>query len=376
MSSIEIAQSEHTPARWLHRFAVLAVLLVWPLIWIGGLVTTYDAGMAVPDWPNTYGYNLFLYPYKTWLFGPFDLFIEHGHRLLGAVVGMVAIGIVILAFRTEDRRWIKLLAIGLLIAVIVQGLLGGMRVRLGDRTLAMVHGCVGPAFFAICVGMMVVTGRWWHNQHPPSGLANREPTALAAGVEGTTVASARPEASAYGSDGKPDSSGLPKGEYREVGRLHVLLFGSLVAISYAQLVLGAQLRHAQPDLAPGRFTMTVALHVVTAFLLWVLTALVWRSTRRCGDLTLSRPAVSLIGLVGIQILLGLGTWVVSYGWPNFLSWMPGATGFLLRSKGFFDSGIVTAHVATGSLILGVATLGLVRLLRVRWCRMHSNISIS
>ncbi len=57
------------PARGLHRLVVLAVCLVWPLIWVGGLVTTYDAGMAVPDWPATYGYNLFLYPYKSWLLG-------------------------------------------------------------------------------------------------------------------------------------------------------------------------------------------------------------------------------------------------------------------------------------------------------------------
>src|SRR5688572_13709785 len=54
------------PGRWLHRWAVLIVALVWPLIWVGGQVTTYDAGMAVPDWPGTYGYNLFLYPYQTW----------------------------------------------------------------------------------------------------------------------------------------------------------------------------------------------------------------------------------------------------------------------------------------------------------------------
>ncbi len=156
-----------------------------------------------------------------------------------------------------------------------------------------------------------------------------------------------------------------------IGKGTILLATSLVAVSYTQLILGAQLRHVQPETTPGRFTMTVALHVVTAFLLWLLTALVWRASRRCGDLTLSRPAISLIGLVGIQILLGLGTWVVNYGWPGFMSWAPGATGFLLRSKGFLDSIIVTAHVATGALILGVATLELVRLLRVRHCRMLS-----
>ena len=104
--SSESAPHANRASRWLHRLAVLSVCLVWPLIWVGGLVTTYDAGMAVPDWPNTYGYNLFLYPLSTWLTGPFDLFIEHGHRLLGAVVGVVAIAMVIACFLGERRRWV------------------------------------------------------------------------------------------------------------------------------------------------------------------------------------------------------------------------------------------------------------------------------
>ncbi len=192
------------PARWLHRLCVLSVCLVWPLIWVGGLVTTYDAGMSVPDWPGTYGYNLFLYPYKTWLLGPFDLFIEHGHRLLGAIVGFVAIGIVITATIKEPRRWVRWLCVGLLVMVIAQGLLGGMRVVLGDRTLAMIHGCFGPAFFAVCVVASVVTSKtWWRSD--------------------------------------VGSTELPR-----LG-LWILVVGFvLVGLSYLQLVLGAQLRHVQP----------------------------------------------------------------------------------------------------------------------------------
>ena len=324
MSSSVTDTAEVPPARLVHRLAVLAVCLVWPLIWVGGLVTTYDAGMAVPDWPATYGYNLFLYPYKTWLLGPFDLFIEHGHRLLGAVVGLVTIGIVVAAYLREPRRWVICLALGLLAAVILQGVLGGMRVVLGDRTLAMVHGCVGPAFFALCVVAAAVTSRnWWRNAIFDDSLS-------------------------------------PK-----IGRGIVVITAGLVLVSYAQLVLGAQLRHVQPGAAPSGFAMTVAVHVLTAFFLWMLTLVAWLGLRRCGDLTLSRPGKALIGLVGLQILLGLGTWVVNYGWPSFLEWMPGATGYLLRAKGFVDSIIVTAHVATGSLILAVSTLVFVRMLRVR-----------
>jgi cytochrome c oxidase assembly protein subunit 15 len=328
-------------ARWTHRLSVFALCLVWPLIWVGGLVTTYDAGMAVPDWPNTYGYNLFLYPYQTWLSGPFDLFIEHGHRMLGAAVGVVAIAIVISTWQTESRRWVFWLAVGLLVAVIIQGLLGGLRVRLGDRTLAMVHGCVGPAFFAICVAMAAVTGPWWR------ATDNRNAT---------------------GDDRRPH-----EGDDRGIAEQQPpwLLAGYAVALSYAQLILGARLRHALPDLAPSQFTITVALHLITAAALLICLLWLWWSARRSGDAFLIRPAALLIGLVGVQIALGVGTWVVNYGFPQFLLWLPGAPGFLLRSKGFAESIIVTGHVATGSLILGVATLQLVRCLRIRWCQTQT-----
>ena len=67
MASESTLADRRYPGQLVHRLSVLLVCLVWPLIWVGGLVTTYDAGMAVPDWPGTYGYNLFLYPYSTWL---------------------------------------------------------------------------------------------------------------------------------------------------------------------------------------------------------------------------------------------------------------------------------------------------------------------
>ena len=92
MTSLPDSKTEHP--KWVHRCAILLACTTFPLIWVGGLVTTYDAGMAVPDWPNTYGYNMFLYPPTTWLSGPWDLLIEHGHRLLGSLAGLVAIGLV------------------------------------------------------------------------------------------------------------------------------------------------------------------------------------------------------------------------------------------------------------------------------------------
>jgi hypothetical protein len=83
--------SSITPTRsssWPHRLAVALALVTFPLIWVGGLVTTYDAGMAVPDWPTTYGYNMFLFPISQWVGG---IFYEHSHRLVASTVGLLVV---------------------------------------------------------------------------------------------------------------------------------------------------------------------------------------------------------------------------------------------------------------------------------------------
>ncbi|TWU64929.1 MULTISPECIES: COX15/CtaA family protein [Crateriforma] len=320
--------------RIVRRLAWLLIALAWPLIWIGGLVTTYDAGMSVPDWPGTYGYNLFLYPVSTWLSGPFDIMVEHGHRLLGSVVGLVAIALLWAAWRKEDRFWFVMLCFAILIAVIAQGVLGGLRVVMSDQVLAMVHGCVGPAFFALAAAAVVGSSRWWRRQ--ASGEISE--------VEQT----------------------------RQPGRLTVAVAGVLAVASYGQLVLGAMLRHAQPGASPDGFAALAVAHMLIALGILVFAALLWPLIRGCGDLTLSRLASALVIFVALQIVLGFGTWVVNYGFPSFLRWMPGADGFLVRAKGFVESWIVTGHVAIGSLILALAVSLLLMVLRCR----HAEAAVS
>ena len=139
---------------WPYRLSVALALVTFPLIWVGGLVTTYDAGMAVPDWPGTYGYNLLRYPWQTWIAGPWDLFIEHGHRLLGATAGLLAISLVVVVLVRERRSSLVVAAFGALGLVIFQGALGGMRVLLDELAPAPVvlgrvslvvrrHACLG-----------------------------------------------------------------------------------------------------------------------------------------------------------------------------------------------------------------------------------------
>jgi cytochrome c oxidase assembly protein subunit 15 len=154
-------------SRWLHAGAWVTALSTFPLIFMGGLVTSHGAGMSVPDWPNSYGYNMFAFPFSQWL-GPDKggIFYEHAHRLLASFVGFLAIIVTVLAWRTEHRPWVRWLATGVLGAVIAQGVLGGLRVVWVDLKLAVVHACFAQAFFCLATLLVIVTSNWWYRQSP------------------------------------------------------------------------------------------------------------------------------------------------------------------------------------------------------------------
>ena len=167
---------------WPHRLAVALVCATFPLVWVGGLVTTHDAGMAVSDWPNTFGYNLFLYPWTEWFLGHWDVFIEHGQRLVSADVGVFCIAFVVIVWRREPRRWVRNAALVALGLVVAQGVLGGLRVVLDERTLAMIHGCVGPLFFTYCVLLATITSQSWRKERRDTVRASRSAAVLAAAL--------------------------------------------------------------------------------------------------------------------------------------------------------------------------------------------------
>jgi len=144
----------HSP----HAMALLAAVFTLPLLFVGGSVTTYRVGMAVPDWPTTFGINMFLYDFWN---APFGVRVEHAHRLYGAAVGLATVGLMAWFFCFEPRRWIKALGVVALVAVIGQGILGGTRVTQVSTFLAAVHGCTGQAFFGLMVALCVLTGRDW-----------------------------------------------------------------------------------------------------------------------------------------------------------------------------------------------------------------------
>jgi len=329
---VESQTGSETRSKTPYRIAVLLTAIVFPLIWFGGLVTSWDAGMAVPDWPGTFGYNMFAYPLSTWLFGPWDLFVEHGHRLLASLSGLIAIALMWTTFRQDRRKWVRWYSVGLFLLVLFQGLLGGIRVqsangKLGnfelffsDRTMAKFHGCIGPAFFLAVVGFCVVTSRWWFDQ-----------------------------------DDFRSSQGKSKRSFTSTWPTLMLV------VAYCQLVVGAFLRHISETAPPSQYKALIALHVMTAIGLVVGTFIqaiaVARAKRRVPA---SRGLVwsmrFLMLAILVQFCLGFGTWVVKFGWPVWFADMEFAAGFVVPEKSMFQMNLVTAHVAVGSLILAFWTV--------------------
>ena len=115
--------------KWLHRLAVTTVCGTFLLIIVGGLVTSMGAGLAVPDWPTTFGRNMFLFPISKMVDG---VLYEHSHRLLGAAIGFLTLMLAMLLWLMEDRKWLRWLGAAALVSVIVQGIMGGLRVVLVD----------------------------------------------------------------------------------------------------------------------------------------------------------------------------------------------------------------------------------------------------
>lgn len=195
---------------WLHRFALFTALATLGLIGIGGLVTSHGAGMAVPDWPNSYGYNMFTFPVSMWVGG---ILYEHSHRLAGSVVGFMTLVLALWLNGRPAAKWLRggsllvitlgfwaagspkvkldnvlfligtgavgvgisfvwprhepisprlarfgLLALGL---VIVQGILGGLRVTALADWLGIFHGTLAQCFLVLLCAIALVTSNWW-----------------------------------------------------------------------------------------------------------------------------------------------------------------------------------------------------------------------
>jgi protoheme IX farnesyltransferase len=278
---------------------------------MGGLVTTYGAGMAVPDWPNTYGYNLFLYPLASWLH-VWDVFLEHSHRLIGAGVGMITIALAVVLWRRQRRTWMRWMGLVALAGVLGQGTLGGLRVIEDALLLAKVHGCTAPVFFALTTAMVAWTSRPW-----VTGIA------------------------------APHSS----------ARLVQWLAWGPSAGIYLQIALGAQLRHLSPKADVSWFELWVWLHLIVAGLVWigVIAAALFASRRLADQPRIARRAWLLLWLFLVQLILGAATWLTNFGWPAWFTSAVWEIEYTVVAGGRLQALLTTAHVAAGSLCLVTAS---------------------
>jgi heme a synthase len=139
-----------------HWWAVLTAILTFVLLCSGGLVTSHGAGMAVPDWPNTFGYNMFLFPVSRWVGG---IFYEHTHRLIASGIGLMTVILSVGLWRVEPRRWVRIFGIFAVVAVCLQGLLGGLRVVLIKDEIGVFHALLAQSFFVAISILAIVTSR-------------------------------------------------------------------------------------------------------------------------------------------------------------------------------------------------------------------------
>ena len=289
----------------LHRFALFTACCTALLIFVGGLVTSTESGLSVPDWPTTYGWNMFLFPYSKWVGG---IFYEHSHRMVASFVGFLTVVLTLWTWMKEKRRWVRWLSTAALGAVILQGVLGGLTVLLLlPAPVSTLHACLAQTFFCLIIAMAVVTSPGWKRGLPAI---------------------------------KEHTESLPV----------QTLCAMTTAAVYLQLILGALMRHTNAGLAIPDFPLAlghiippfnsnnVIIHfahrvgavIVTAMVVWTFS----RIARSYSDhRLLFRPASAMLALVAVQLTLGAVTvWTAKAVVPT------------------------TAHVLTGALVLGTSFL--------------------
>src|SRR5476651_1620878 len=143
----------------LHRFSKFLVACTVLLILAGSLVTSHDAGLSVPDWPTSYGWNMFTFPPSMWVA---NILYEHGHRLIASTVGFLTIIMAVWLWMSEPRRWLRWFGVATLGSVVAQGLLGGLTVLFFlPAAVSTAHAGLAEIFFCMTVAIAIFTSPGW-----------------------------------------------------------------------------------------------------------------------------------------------------------------------------------------------------------------------
>jgi len=273
-----------------HVFAVFTACATFILIIAGALVTSNDAGLSVPDWPTTFG-SIYKMPHMV---GGVEW--EHGHRMVAEFVGLLTIILAIWTWRTEGRRWMRILGVAALGTVIAQGILGGMTVLFYlPPAVSSTHAALAQTFFCITVVIALFTGRRRIEEQPRVEFDTRRPSL-------------------------------------------VTLTWLSIFVLYVQLILGAMFRHR----GLGWWPHVVHAAVVTVVLSWTAIRALSQYSRIEA---VRKPAITMLSLMIAQLCLGFTAFLtrVSWGHNAVQPELPMVTS-------------TVAHVAVGALLLATAVV--------------------
>ena len=317
---------------FLYRFAWFTAAATVLLICSGGMVTSKGVGLAVPDWPTTFGYNMFFFPVSKWVGG---IFFEHTHRLIASLIGFLTIILAVCLWRTRTEGWIKTLGWLSLGAVVLQGVLGGLRVTLLKDEIGIFHACLAQAFLGLLVVIALALSPIW-TRIGRSGLAvpSRGLAIVAMIISGLIY-------------GQLALGATMRHQHRDLSITDFpLAYGQIIsATDPATIARINQVRDAQAlsDVSAGQIWLQMV-HRFVALIIGLTIGTFWFLVRQKERLTaaLRKLANLWLGLVLMQITLG--AWTI---WSNKAA------------------DIATAHVAVGAITFATGIVITALLLRLR-----------
>ena len=306
--------------RWTHRFAWFTAVATLFLICSGGMVTSKNVGLAVPDWPTTFGYNMFFFPLSKWIGG---IFFEHVHRLIASTVGFLTIILAVWLWRSEPRRWVRNLGYAALAAVIVQGVLGGLRVTMLKDEIGIFHACLAQAYLGLLIVIALVTSPFWARLSS-ARVATKSARLLARMSIATSFI-------IYG---QLALGATMRHEHRDLSILDFpLAYGKVIPDVNAEKLASINAwrdAHALSDVTPFQIWLQMA-HRFVALMIAIGVIAFWIGVRQRGRDSVALKRLSSCWALFLVCQITLGAWTI---WSNKAA------------------DIATAHVAVGATIFG------------------------
>ncbi len=303
---------------WRARFAWVVALSYLPLIAVGGLVTSTESGLAVPDSFTTYGAIGILFPLS--LMDDIRIYMEHSHRIFGTFSGVATLVLVVRMFGGAGRMLPRVMSVVLLVGVSVQGIMGALRVSEESQALAAVHGVLAQLVFALAIAVGVVSSQRWESVHP-------------------------------------SDEGI---DYARSTRTMLLVAAGAMGI---QLVFGSMTRHTES----GHALMS---HIGFSFIVLLLVLIAGAKCIRLGKVDSKsgaiRPYGSVIhGLITVQFVLGWGALAMTRTGDEGHPELPRA-GELANAHGIRvgETLIATSHHVIGALLLAAVVGALMWAVRI------------